>query len=178
MLKNLYLIVGASGTGKTTLANNLAQHYNTTVVQSYTTRKKRFFGETGHLFVSEEDFKKVPKNDILAYTYFNNTHYWVTAEQLENSDFYIIDPAGIIYLYKMYKGRRPIVVLGLQCDKQTIIDRLTTRDGEDTRTKNDEHIFTDEVMKLISDELIDVSENSDIVLNKVIKIIDKYETED
>ena len=41
MYKNLYLIVGASGSGKTTVANALEEKYGYKQLQSYTTRPMR-----------------------------------------------------------------------------------------------------------------------------------------
>ena len=53
--KGIYLIVGKSGSGKTTLVEALKK-YGYTSIESYTTRPKRFEGETGHTFITEEEF--------------------------------------------------------------------------------------------------------------------------
>ena len=55
--KGIYLIVGKSGSGKTTLVNELRK-YGYTSVESYTTRPKRFKNETGHTFITEEEFDR------------------------------------------------------------------------------------------------------------------------
>ena len=52
MSKVLLVLLGESGTGKTTIANELRNKYNMKVLQSYTTRPKRDENEDGHTFVS------------------------------------------------------------------------------------------------------------------------------
>ena len=62
----IYLIVGRSGSGKTTIAEELERKYGLKSIQSYTTRPKRSDNETGHIFVSDEEFDKL--TDMVAYT--------------------------------------------------------------------------------------------------------------
>ena len=57
-MKNIFLIMGASGSGKTTITEQLEQRYGLTSIQSYTTRAARYVGEKGHIFVSDEEFDK------------------------------------------------------------------------------------------------------------------------
>ena len=56
-----FIIVGESGSGKTTIVNELEKRYGLTSVQSYTTRPKRYPDETGHTFVSEQEFFQLEK---------------------------------------------------------------------------------------------------------------------
>ena len=44
------VLIGPSGTGKSTVADKLTELYGLTLMQSYTTRPKRFENETGHTF--------------------------------------------------------------------------------------------------------------------------------
>ena len=48
---NILLIEGESGSGKTTIADILSKKYGLSSIQSYTTRKPRYLGETGHTFI-------------------------------------------------------------------------------------------------------------------------------
>ena len=59
----LLVIVGESGCGKTSIAERL-QQYGLKLIQSYTTRPKRKPLETGHTFVTKEDFDKIIKKFI------------------------------------------------------------------------------------------------------------------
>ena len=92
------LLVGPSGSGKTTIANKLSEEKGWKVLQSYTTRPKRYSNETGHIFVSEEEFEQY-KNDLCAYTEFDGYKYWATNQQVDESEIYIIDPAGVDFLF-------------------------------------------------------------------------------
>ena len=58
-MNNIYLIVGCSGSGKTTIVNSLENKYGLKSIQSYTTRPKRSDDETGHIFISDEEYDKL-----------------------------------------------------------------------------------------------------------------------
>ena len=73
MNKPLFLFVGKSASGKTTIANLLEEKYLFNQVQSYTTRKPRYEGETGHIFVTEDEFNAL--EDIVSYTFYNGNQY-------------------------------------------------------------------------------------------------------
>ncbi|MDV7402737.1 hypothetical protein RZS08_65550, partial [Arthrospira platensis SPKY1] len=80
MKDKIICLCGESGSGKTTIAELLEKEgYN--YIQSYTTRKARFEGEKGHIFVDEppmdstgipEEENFVDTDDMIAYTYFDN----------------------------------------------------------------------------------------------------------
>ena len=67
-MKNIYLIAGPSGVGKTTVAQELCKQYGYKEVVSYTDRAPRYPGETGHVFLLPEEFNRLPK--LCAYTEF------------------------------------------------------------------------------------------------------------
>lgn len=109
MNDKIVLIVGPSGSGKSTIAEYMEKLYNLKNVVSYTTRKPRYEGEKGHVFLTEDVFKSLP--DMCAYTFFNGNHYGVTADVVNRSDLYIIDPAGVDYFKEHYTGiKSPVVV--------------------------------------------------------------------
>ena len=60
------LLVGASGSGKSTVADHLHNECGYDVLQSYTTRPRRTVDETGHIFVTEEEYEamKVLDKDL------------------------------------------------------------------------------------------------------------------
>lgn len=138
-MKNIYLIVGPSGVGKTTLVEKLAKDYGYKTVESYTTRQPRYSGETGHIFVSDEEFDRL--GEMVAYTQFNGYRYGVTAEIIDANDLYVIDPYGVQYMLDRYKGRKGVVVIGLVADRDELRARMRARG--DSKEKVEERIQHD-----------------------------------
>lgn len=88
----MILIAGRTCTGKDTLVRKLHEN-GLTVLQSYTTRPKRYEEENTHIFITPEDSAKI--TDKVATTVLNGYEYFATKSQLKNCDIYIIDPNGI-----------------------------------------------------------------------------------
>ena len=89
----IYLIVGRSGSGKDYIANRLEEKGLRRLV-SYTTRPVRSEEDaSSHIFITEEE--AATYTDKVARTVINGYEYFATAEQIKNSDIYIIDPNGL-----------------------------------------------------------------------------------
>lgn len=130
MNKPLFLFVGKSASGKTTIANMLVDKYGYKQVESYTTRPPRFNGETGHIFVSEEEFKNL--GELAAYTYYDNNHYGTTFEQLNVCDIYVVDVPGVeSLLQKLKDNHRPICIMYFDASVYNRILRMINRDDGD-----------------------------------------------
>lgn len=100
LFKNdLTLIIGRSGTGKSTLEEKLCRDYNLKSIKSYSTRPKRSPDEDSHIFINPSDVDKYPNK--IATTTINGNFYFATKEQLDESQLYVIDPIG---LYKLSKN--------------------------------------------------------------------------
>ena len=130
MNKPLFLFVGRSASGKTTVANMLSEKCGYKQVESYTTRKPRFDGENGHIFVSEEEFNNL--GELAAYTYYNGNHYGTTFEQLNECDIYVIDIPGVeSLLQKLKNDKRPICIFYFNASVYNRIIRMIDRgDGD------------------------------------------------
>lgn len=94
--KPLFLIVGRTASGKSTVEAQLNQIYNAEPIKSYTTRPARPNDET-HTFVDQKRFDEL-RNSLVAYTKINDYEYGVTAHQIIRGSFYVIDPVGVEYL--------------------------------------------------------------------------------
>lgn len=138
--KPLFLIVGRSGSGKTTIVEHLEKYKGFKPVQSYTDRKKRSDDEYGHIFVSEEEFDKL--ENIVAYAKYDNHRYCATKEQIDESDLYVVDPVGVEDLLNIYKNKdRDIYIIYINVDIVNLIDNMKHRGDSDSkivgRIKND-----------------------------------------
>ena len=153
----IFLIVGCSGSGKTTITEQLEQKYGLKSIQSYTTRKPRYDGETGHIFVSNKEFDKL--TDMVAYTEFAGNRYCATAEQVENNDIYVIDPKGIDFFMKSYNGSKTPKVIFISSDMATRYERMKSRAEENGVT------FTEAVNSSLSRITNDVVEFYDYIHN-------------
>lgn len=126
----LFLFAGKSASGKTTIANILEAEYGHKQVESYCTRKPRYTGERGHIFVTEVEFANL--GELAAYTFYNNNHYGTTFQQLKECNLYVIDPPGIeTLLKKLPNGYRPIRIIYFDAAVSTRIDRMIDRGASD-----------------------------------------------
>lgn len=151
MTRNLYLFLGRSGSGKTSVVHELCQRLNLTSVSSFTDRPPRYEGEKDHVFVSPEEFDLI--TDQIAFASFGGYRYCTTSAVLDNSDCFVIEPKGVIDLKRSYTAR-PIVVVGIYAPIRILEERMRQRgDSEDaikTRLENDEITFG------MADDLCDV----------------------
>ena len=145
MNNTIVLLVGKSGSGKTSVARRLEEKYDLKQVQSYTTRKPRYDGETGHTFVSDKQFDGL--YDIVAQTNYDGVRYAATAGQIDMNDIYVIDPFGVESFLETYHGGKTYIIVYLSASKRVCKKRMIQR-GDDkqsikNRLKFDKSIFRD-----------------------------------
>lgn len=128
MNNNIYLIVGRSGSGKTAIVEYIQNNFKQmTSIESYTTRPKRNFYETGHIFVTDEEFDKL--THLVGYTEFNGYRYAATEQQVEENDFYVIDPAGVEFFLNAYRGDKSVHIVVIDAPLWTRFNRMCKRNG-------------------------------------------------
>lgn len=176
----LYLFVGKSASGKTTVADLLESKYGLRQVRSFTTRPPRYEGEIGHIFVSEDEFHNL--GELAAYTFYNGNHYGTTFEQLNECSVYVIDPKGVETLLSKYIGR-PVVILYFNASAYTRINRMLDRGDSDTQVvgrllqdeKDDwETWLVDSMLRLNNEDVTLHSINADAHLDNVVEQVLKY----
>lgn len=140
MTKPLFLFVGKSSSGKTTIADILESQYGLVQTRSYTTRPPRYENEIGHTFVSNKEFDQL--ENIVAYTEYNGFRYCATAEQIDNVSIYVVDIPGVSTLLDKYQTERPIVIFYFDTSVCTRIERMMERHDSDMAIVS--RLYTDE----------------------------------
>lgn len=125
----LYLFVGKSASGKTTVANTLEHMRELKQVSSYTTRPPRYDGEIGHVFIDDTEFDSL--GELVAYTEYNGFRYGTTASQLDQCSIYVVDVPGVKTLLERYNTNRPIVIIYFDTTVYTRINRMLDRHDSD-----------------------------------------------
>lgn len=125
-MKALFLLVGKSASGKTTVAEYLEKEKGMKSVQSYSTRLPRYEGETGHIFITDEEFDKL--ENIIGFTEYHGHRYCSTKEQLDEADIYVVDPPGVETLLERYKEEdRTVCIIFFSTSIRTCIERMHIR---------------------------------------------------
>lgn len=167
--KKVFCLIGESGSGKTTIVETLAKAYGFDILQSYTTRKPRVENEFGHLFCSVEEYEKFKADgQIVAYSWFNDNHYFSTKEQMYSTDFYVVDFDGIADLKKNINDI-DFIIIYLQTSRDVRFQRMIDRG--DTKEKAHERIDYD-LQKFSNNRYFDYSINNDGDLDKTLDIIE------
>ena len=128
MTKPLYLLIGRSASGKTTIANILEEKYGYQSISSYTTRPQRYEGEVGHIFIDDEAFDQL--GELAGFVEYNGYRYGTTMQQVDEADVYVIDPIGAEYLLEKYINR-PICIIYFDASIPTRIHRMIYRGDTD-----------------------------------------------
>lgn len=160
----LFCIVGRSGTGKTTLAENLETRTAMRQVYSYTTRPQRYEGETGHTFITEEEYQRMDPETIAALNQYNGYTYFATTKQLFQKMLYVVDIPGLKQVKENYHFGR-IITIGLTGSRDVLADRM--KDRGDSHEQIQRRLDLDDV------EFSSVPEQADILINT-----DLYTTEE
>lgn len=128
MTNPLYLLIGKSASGKTTISNILEEKYGYKAVSSYTTRPRRSNGEVGHIFVDDATFDQL--GELAGFVEYNGFRYGTTMQQVDDADIYVIDPVGAEYLLDKYTNR-PVCIIYFDTSVPTRIRRMIYRGDMD-----------------------------------------------
>lgn len=139
-MKNIYLLAGASGSGKSSVAHELTKQFGMKEVWSYTERPPRYDGEPGHIFVTPEQFDAA--GPMCGFTIYNGYRYGVPESVIEENDIYVIDPVGIRYMQERYSGSKGVVVIAIYASLEERAVRMLERGDAPAAVK--ERLQTDD----------------------------------
>ena len=129
-------IVGESGSGKTTIAEYIEREHGIKMMESYTDRPIRYPGETGHTFVTKEEFDSFSHDDMIAYTEFGGYRYCCLKKDVLDYNTYVIDERGLLYLREHFSDLYEIRCMRVYASSNERIKRV----GEE-RVKRDFGMF-------------------------------------
>lgn len=176
----MIVLAGASASGKTEVAKELARKYGITKVITTTTRNIRKGEVNGrdYFFVSREKFEEMlHEGKFVEHTFYNDNLYGSTKDQIAPNKCVVIDPAGLrAYIALNDQG---IVTFFLDSEEETRYQRMIARgDGEENAKKRIEHdrqAFKPEniadVDYHINSEHTTVEEATDDIYNKYMKTL-------
>ena len=137
----MIVLAGASASGKTEVAKELAKKYGITKVITTTTRKMRQGEINGkdYFFVTKEEFElMLQEGRFVEHTLYNENLYGSTKDQIMHNRSVVIDPAGLRAYIAL--NDPTIVTFFLDTDEQTRFKRMLQRgDKEEDAIKRIEH---------------------------------------
>lgn len=126
------LLVGRTGSGKSSLINKVCERTELKQLISYTTRPRRNDTDNDHIFVTIDDYIQAKENgEIAAETEIAGNYYYSTKSQLYEADFYTVDPQGRAMLLSMELPNIRFVTVYISCPDDVRMDRAINRRGDD-----------------------------------------------
>ena len=172
----IYMIVlsGASASGKTEVAKELAKNHGVVKIITTTTRKMRVNEVNGrdYFFVSVDEFKKMIEDDrFVEFTNYNGNFYGSTKDQIQDDRCVVIDPSGL-KAYMSLKDPR-IVTFFLTASEEVRYGRMLLRgdkvEDAEARIINDRIAFRKEVTDgcdfMIDSEKYSIEEIASIIID-------------
>ena len=127
----MLVIVGASASGKTEIANTLVKQFEYVKSVTTTTRKQRQDELNGvhYHFVSKEVFQnKIMQHAFVETTQYQDHAYGLQKDEIGSNRVIILDPSGSNALYHLYP--KETCVIYIQSDQEMRQTRMLSR-GDD-----------------------------------------------
>lgn len=167
-------LVGKSGSGKTTIEDELIHKYGFKRAISYTTRKKRENDVEGvnYFFVSREDIERLKQEDRLGecITYIDDI-YALDKEQCKADRVVVVALEGL----KQLKENKDLCVVSIYLDvskevrKERMLNRGDSLENVEKRLEKDDIIF--DGAESMVDVVLDINNKSiDRVVGEVLEI--------
>lgn len=132
-MNTLLIVVGASGSGKTSL-------FPETIV-THTTRPARVGEVDGESYHFEDGF--VSGSDVVGHGYYNGNHYWTTVEELNDGGVIIVEPSGVEEIVNAVSI--PVVIVVVSAPEHIRLARMLERGDEpasaESRIATDREVF-------------------------------------
>ena len=170
----IYLILGHSGSGKSTIRNALTSHGIKKII-TYTTRPPRVSEVDGidYNFIDQELFKKMDQDNLfIGTTCYVENYYSTLKEDLEKNNnkdsdcVIVVDKEGVLAIKKKFANARSIY---LKCSRETLRDRMIKRNDHANDIEKRLDVLED--LDPYADYIIDADRDIDSVFEDVISLI-------
>ena len=170
----IYLILGHSGSGKSTIRNALTSHGIKKII-TYTTRPPRVSEVDGidYNFIDQELFKKMDQDNLfIGTTCYVGNYYSTLKEDLEKNNnkdsdcVIVVDKEGVLAIKKEFANARSIY---LKCSRETLRDRMIKRNDHAKDIEKRLDVLED--LDPYADYIIDADRDIDSVFENVISLI-------
>jgi len=172
-MKKLFLIVGASGSGKSYLEFRLVENYGLSKVVSLTTRQPRKNEVHGkdYFFVSQEEFDSAEKIESVV---FSGNSYGVPVSEIENKKtniVLVVEPEGLKQILKWcstQKNYKPYVIFF--SFPENLRSRLMEQRG-DSKEDISKRLWNDRVF---NKNFWETGIKPDVIIDSIIEDVDDY----
>lgn len=152
------LVVGKTGSGKSSLIKKLCEKTGLKELCSYTTRSKRSELDNDHIFVTVEQYLQAKENGEVAIDgEIAGNYYYSTIEQLYNADLYTINPEALNRLLNLNLPNIRFVVVYISCPDKVREERAMRRGDDKHKYRVRDFAERQEFRKFVSDEKWDYS---------------------
>lgn len=155
------LIVGKTGSGKSSLIKKLCERTGLKQLLSYTTRAKRSPSDNDHTFVTMEDYINAKESGKIAVDgEIAGNYYYSTIEQLYEADLYTINPKALDRLLALDLPNIKFVTVYISCPGSLREERAIKRGDDKRRYRARDYAEKQEFAKFVSEEKWDYSINN------------------
>ena len=184
------ILVGDSGSGKSTIENYFVSNLGYTKIVSYTTRQPRDGEISGkdYWFINNEEFDELMKTGVLAeHEEYSQGRFYGTAKSdyTSGNKIVVLTPNGFHQLKRNLALSQDILTIYVETSLGNRIIRYIKRCGVDKFTFDDKNEICSRVERDfgmflgIKDEVdlvVDGNEDISVIASKIIDEIDKRET--
>ena len=168
----MIVLAGASASGKTEVAKELAKKYGITKVITTTTRNIRVGEVNGrdYFFVSKERFEEmIQEGRFVEHTLYNGNYYGSTKDQIADNRSVVIDLQGL-KSYSALNDKR-IVTFYLSTSEDVRFKRMLERGDSEAdahrRIENDRRIFAENAIPDVDFRIDSENKNIEQVADEV-----------
>ena len=157
----IILVVGRTGSGKSSLIKKLCERTGLKALCSYTTRPRRSESDNDHIFVDGEEYLRAKEHGEIAIDgEIAGNYYYSTIEQLYEADLYTINPEALDRLLTLNLPNIRFVTVYISCPDKIREERAMRRGDDRHKFRVRDFSERQEFRKFVSEEKWDYAINN------------------